>query len=160
MGSSGLRRETDRRVHRRQLRAANQAQWRVDEPPALPVGPQGRHLADLSAVERHKLRIKIKTIRYAVDFFRSLYPAQAQAGIERLSGQLKKIQDALGALNDFIVHREIVVDAALHAPRGDRRAQAFAPDLLVGQERGASKTLLKAASNAMRHLRPRSVELD
>jgi triphosphatase len=121
---------------------------------------QGRHLAELSAVERHKLRIKIKTIRYAVDFFRSLYPAQAQAGLERLSGQLKKIQDALGALNDFIAHREIVVDAALHAPRGDRRAQAFAPDLLVGQERGASKTLLKAASNAMRHLRPRSVALD
>jgi triphosphatase len=121
---------------------------------------QGRHLAELSAAERHKLRIKIKTIRYAVDFFRSLYPAQAQAGLERLSGQLKKIQDALGALNDFIAHREIVVDAALHAPLGDRRAQAFAPDLLVGQERGASKTLLKAASNAMRHLRPRSVELD
>jgi triphosphatase len=121
---------------------------------------QGRHLADLSAVERHKLRIKIKTIRYAVDFFRSLYPAQAQAGLERLSGQLKKIQDALGALNDFVAHREIAVDATLHAPRGDRPAQAFTADLLVGQERGASKTLLKAASHAMRHLRPRSVALD
>jgi triphosphatase len=121
---------------------------------------QGRHLADLSAVERHKLRIKIKTIRYAVDFFRNLYPAQAQAGLERLSGQLKKIQDALGALNDFIAHREIAVDAVLHAPRGDPRGRAFAPDLLVGQERGASKALLKAAGNAIRHLRPRSVALD
>ena len=120
---------------------------------------QGRHLADLSAVERHKLRIKIKTIRYAVDFFRNLYPAKAQAGLERLSDQLKKIQDALGALNDFIAHREIAVDAALHAPRGDRRARAFASALLVGQQKGASKTLLKAASNATRHLRPRSVAL-
>ena len=120
---------------------------------------QGRHLADLSAVERHKLRIKIKTIRYAVDFFRNLYPAKAQADLERLSDQLKKIQDALGALNDFIAHREIAVDAALHAPRGDRRARAFASALLVGQQKGASKTLLKAASNATRHLRPRSVAL-
>jgi triphosphatase len=121
---------------------------------------QGRHLADLSAVERHKLRIKIKTIRYAVDFFRSLYPAKAQAGLERLSGQLKKIQDALGALNDFIAHREIALDAALHAPRGNQSARAFASRLLVGQERGASKTLLKAAGKAMRDLRPRSVDLD
>jgi triphosphatase len=120
---------------------------------------QGRHLADLSAVERHKLRIKIKKIRYAVDFFRSLYPAKAQAGLERLSGQLKKIQDALGALNDFIAHREIAVDAALHAPRGNRRARAFASGLLVGQK-GASKTLLKAARKVMRNLSPRSVELD
>jgi triphosphatase len=118
---------------------------------------QGRHLAGLSAVERHKLRIKIKKIRYAVDFFRNLYPAKAQAGLERLSGQLKKIQDALGALNDFIAHREIAVEAALHAPR---RARAFASGLLVGQERGASKTLLKAASKVMRDLSPRSVDLD
>jgi CHAD domain-containing protein len=121
---------------------------------------RGRHLADLSAVERHKLRIKIKTIRYALDFFRSLYPAQAQAGLERLSGQLKKIQDALGALNDFVAHREIAVDATRHVPRGDRLAQAFSPDLLVGQEKEASKTLLKTASRAMRHLKPRSVVLD
>jgi triphosphatase len=120
----------------------------------------GRHLVDLSAVERHKLRIRIKKIRYAVEFFRNLYPAKAQAGLERLSGQLKKIQDALGALNDVIAHREIAMDAALHAPRGNRRARAFASGLLVGQERGASKTLLKAASKAIRDLRPRSVALD
>ena len=119
---------------------------------------RGRRLADLSAVERHKLRIKIKKIRYAVDFFRNLYPAKAQAGLERLSSQLKKIQDALGALNDFIAHREIAVDAALHAPRGNRRAGAFG--LLLGQEKEASKTLLKATSKAMRDLRPRSVALD
>lgn len=121
---------------------------------------QGRHLTGLSAVGRHKLRIKIKKIRYAVDFFRTLYPAKAQTGLDRQSDQLKKIQDALGALNDFIAHREIAVDAALHAPRNNGRARAFASGLLVGQEKEASKTLLKAASKAMRHLRPRSVELD
>jgi triphosphatase len=120
----------------------------------------GRHLADLSAVERHKLRIRIKKIRYALEFFRNLYPARAQGGLDRLSNQLRKIQDALGALNDFIAHREIAVDAALHAPRNNGRAGAFATGLLVSQEKEASKGLLKAAGKAMRHLRPRSVKFD
>jgi CHAD domain-containing protein len=121
---------------------------------------EGRDLAGLSALQRHKLRIKIKKIRYGVDFFRSLYPAGAQDDLDRLSDQLKKSQDALGALNDFIAHRELAADAALHAPRRDRRAQAFASGLLVGQEREASKTLLAVASKAIRELKPSSVELE
>jgi inorganic triphosphatase YgiF len=120
---------------------------------------QGRDLAGLSALQRHKLRIKIKKIRYGVDFFRSLYPADAQDDLERLSDQLKKSQDALGALNDFIAHREMAEDAALHAPRKNRRARAFASGLLVGQEREATKTLLAVASKAIRGLKPSSVEL-
>jgi inorganic triphosphatase YgiF len=121
---------------------------------------EGRDLAGLSALQRHKLRIKIKKIRYGVDFFRSLYPAGAQDDLDRLSDQLKKSQDALGALNDFIAHRELAADAALHAPRRDRRAQAFASGLLAGQEREASKTLLAVASKAIRELKPSSVELE
>lgn len=42
---------------------------------------EGRRLSDLSAHKRHKLRIKIKKIRYAVDFFRSLYPHKAEADL-------------------------------------------------------------------------------
>jgi CHAD domain-containing protein len=116
-------------------------------------------LADLSAPQRHKLRIKIKKIRYAFDFFRSLYAADMQDDFKRLSKQSKKSQDALGALNDFIAHREMAADAALHAPRRDRRARAFASGLLVGEEREASRTLLKVASKAIRKLKPSSVEL-
>jgi hypothetical protein len=59
-----------------------------------------------------------------------LYPVDALDDLERLSDQLKKSQDALGALNDFIAHREMAADAALHAPRKDRRARAFASGLL------------------------------
>ena len=119
---------------------------------------EGRRLVELPARECHKLRIKIKKIRYAVDFFESLYPSKAHDELEQLSGRLKKIQDALGALNDFVAHRELAVDAALHAPRKHRRARAFASGLLVGQEREASKTLMKAASKELRHLRPLSAK--
>jgi triphosphatase len=118
---------------------------------------QGRHLDELTAHGRHKLRIKLKKLRYAVGFFESLYPKKAHDELETLSKRLKKLQDALGALNDFVAHQEIASDAALHAPRKDRRARAFASGLLVGQEREASRTLLKAAEKEIRQLRPLEV---
>jgi triphosphatase len=123
------------------------------------VRKQGRDLVRLSAVQRHKLRIRIKKIRYAVDFFRSLYPDKSQDDLDCLSGRLKKIQDALGTLNDFVAHRQMARDAALHAPRKDRRARAFASGLLIGQEREGSKTLLITASKEIQNLSPSSVEL-
>ncbi len=119
---------------------------------------EGRRLNDLSARERHKLRIKIKKLRYAVDFFHSLYPDKAHDELRRLSKRLKKIQDALGALNDFVAHRELATAAALHAPQEHRRARAFASGLLVGQEREAAKTFMKVASKEFRQLRALSVE--
>ena len=119
---------------------------------------EGRRLNNLSVRERHKLRIKIKKIRYAVDFFHSLYPNKAHDELGRLSKRLKKIQDALGALNDFVAHRELATEAALHAPQEHRRARAFASGLLVGQEREAARTLIREASKEFRHLRALSVE--
>jgi triphosphatase len=118
------------------------------------VRKQARHLETMSPRARHKLRIKIKKIRYAVDFFRSRYPKKAQVALDDLSAHLKEIQHALGALNDFNAHGKMAVNAALHAPRRNRRARAFASGLLVGEEREASKTLMKAALKEFRHLRP------
>ncbi|MBS1222176.1 MAG: inorganic triphosphatase, partial [Proteobacteria bacterium] len=39
------------------------------------VEKQGAAFAELSAADRHRLRIRIKELRYALDFFSSLYPA-------------------------------------------------------------------------------------
>ena len=121
------------------------------------VRKEGRRLEGLAPCQRHKLRIKIKKIRYAVDFFRSLYPARAQERLDALSQRLKKGQDALGALNDFVAHRKMATDAGLKAPRKDRRARAFASGLVVGQEREASKMLLESASKAIEKLKAPSV---
>ena len=118
------------------------------------VRKEGRHLDDLSPRERHKLRINIKKIRYAVDFFENLYPSKADDELERFSARLKKIQNALGALNDFFAHRSLAVDAALTAPTKDRRARAFVSGLLVGHEQEASQTLMKSAAKELRRLRP------
>ena len=57
----------------------------------------GRVAADGPPAARHELRITLKKLRYASEFFQSLYGAKdARRYLKRLSG----LQDVLGALND------------------------------------------------------------
>ncbi len=57
----------------------------------------GHGFADLSVAERHKLRIALKKLRYAAEFFRSLYDDKPA---RRYIQELSAFQDALGHLND------------------------------------------------------------
>src|SRR5262249_51138843 len=95
---------------------------------------QGRRIEEMPQPERHKLRIRIKKIRYAVEFFEGLFSKREQKELARLSRHLKKTQDALGRLNDFTAHRRMAVDAALKAPPQDRRARAFVSGVVYGRE--------------------------
>ncbi|MCA6106299.1 CYTH and CHAD domain-containing protein [Bradyrhizobium cenepequi] len=114
---------------------------------------EGQRLDRLSPRARHKLRIRIKKIRYAVDFFEGLFPAKRERKrLKRLSSHLKKIQDALGALNDFVAHRKMALAAALQAPRRNRRARALAAGVVVGREDEAVKPLMKTALKEARRL--------
>lgn len=113
---------------------------------------QGKHLDDLDPRQRHKLRIKIKKIRYAIDFFESLYSGRDRKQLASLSVRLKQIQSALGSLNDFMAHRELATEAALAAPPANRRAQAFASGFIVGQEREAANGLMKDAAKELHRL--------
>jgi inorganic triphosphatase YgiF len=57
----------------------------------------GRDLANAPIETKHALRIQLKKLRYASEFFRGLFPARdARRYISRLS----KLQDSLGHLND------------------------------------------------------------
>jgi inorganic triphosphatase YgiF len=114
---------------------------------------QGKHLAKLSAHGRHKVRIRVKKIRYAVEFFESLFPKRRRKALARLSRRLRRIQDALGSLNDLIAHRQMAAAAALHAPRRNRRARAFASGVIVGREEEAAKPLMKVAIREVGKLR-------
>jgi CHAD domain-containing protein len=114
----------------------------------------GRRLDAMSARERHKLRIRAKKIRYAIEFFESLFPGRhGQKQLAHLSSHLKGIQDALGALNDFVAHREMAVDAALKAPHQKERACALASGVVLGREEQAVKPLMKIAAREVRQLR-------
>ena len=59
---------------------------------------QGRRFKRLSAEERHGLRITLKKLRYAVEFFLPL--CQEAASARRFLGRLAALQDALGLDHD------------------------------------------------------------
>jgi len=61
------------------------------------VRKRGRSLRRLSAAELHRLRIAIKKLRYAVDFFATLYEAKC---VRNLLARLARLQNILGAMND------------------------------------------------------------
>lgn len=106
----------------------------------------GSHLQALSTRERHKFRIRVKKIRYGVDFFDSVLAGKRQKKeLARLSKHLKKIQDALGSLNDFAAHRNMASGMALDAPRPNRRARALVSGIVLGREQEGARPLLKLA---------------
>jgi CHAD domain-containing protein len=83
----------------------------------------------LNDEQRHQLRIEIKKMRYATEFFRSLYPKRQSA---TFVDALKTLQDDLGANNDLAVARELLAGLTKNE-KGKRRAQAaYATGLVLG----------------------------
>jgi CHAD domain-containing protein len=78
----------------------------------------GKH-AELSESELHRLRILGKKTRYAVEFFRELFPRKAA---KRYHARLIEIQEALGSLNDAVVSRQLIAEL-------ERRMAASMPAL-------------------------------
>lgn len=88
---------------------------------------RGRGLATLPAAERHRVRIVLKKLRYAVEFFGSLYPAKTTAAYKR---SLKRMQNNLGHLNDIAVADRLLV--SLPIPLGDAKALGTASGIVRG----------------------------
>ncbi len=99
--------------------------------------------------QRHKLRIAVKKLRYAVGFFESLFGSGRRR--KRFAAALKDLQSALGRLNDIRVHRKF----ARQQVRGKRQLShgAYALGVVTGQERQAAKPCLDAAAKAGKKLR-------
>jgi CHAD domain-containing protein len=58
-----------------------------------------------SAEHRHGLRIRVKRLRYACEFFAPCFPARA---VERYLKRLRALQELLGELNDIAVGRKLL----------------------------------------------------
>ncbi|HET7197044.1 MAG TPA: CHAD domain-containing protein [Burkholderiales bacterium] len=74
-----------RKGHAKALKAARRIEWE-------------------SAAERHRLRIRVKRLRYAAEYFTPCLPAAHSAYVARL----KALQDLLGGLNDAAVARRLL----------------------------------------------------
>jgi inorganic triphosphatase YgiF len=66
---------------------------------------RGQQFAQLSAAERHRLRIALKKLRYATEFFQALY---SKKHTRPYLAALKNLQDGLGHLNDVAVAQRLV----------------------------------------------------
>ena len=84
------------------------------------VTKRGHRFQSLTPEARHKLRIGLKHMRYATEFFGGLFDAGA-AG--RFVKKASSLQDALGERNDAVIALRLVEDLAAPDPAG---AGAFA----------------------------------
>jgi CHAD domain-containing protein len=101
------------------------------------------HLGQLSAKEQHKLRVAIKKLRYATEFFIvfSDHPGRARRALKLM----KQLQDALGRLNDLTIHQEIMA-GLLNRGIGRKGAKnAFAFGFLEGEQEILGRDYLRAA---------------
>lgn len=104
----------------------------------------GKRLHLLPAAELHRLRILGKRLRYAGEFFASLYPkGAAKAFLARLAG----LQDHLGELND------IAVAAPRLAGSVESDDHARAAELVIGWHDRRRPKLLAEAEAIWRRLR-------
>jgi triphosphatase len=118
------------------------------------VKKEGKRLTQLNPAERHELRIRVKKLRYAAEFFSKLFPGKKRRKRELLAS-LKKLQDALGDVNDVAVQAglrgEIIRGPKTRGGRaGAQRNQhrAFAAGLIIGHQKARLESLLNSAEDA------------
>lgn len=107
---------------------------------------RGRGLADLDDESRHRARIAAKKLRYATEFFASLYPKRE---VKAYVGALSELQDDLGWRNDVVVADKLLRE--LGAARTEAAAGAiFARGYLAAravQDHDSMKALWKKFSS-------------
>jgi inorganic triphosphatase YgiF len=105
------------------------------------VKTRARDFDDLDAHMRHRLRLKGKTLRYAVEDLVSLFPDHPKRA-ERFIEASKAVQDTLGALNDRSV-RETLIETMSH---GDATLARDATRVVLADD---ERELLAAARKAL-----------
>jgi triphosphatase len=112
------------------------------------VRKKGRALTELDARGRHKFRIQAKKLRYATEFFSSLFASKRAAKRRRqFVATLERLQDGLGDLNDIDVHEKRISELGVRRRRSNR-SRIFAAGLLTGREDARIESAMTAAMQA------------
>jgi inorganic triphosphatase YgiF len=111
------------------------------------VRKRGRRLERQSAAQLHRLRIAIKKLRYATDFFGALFPP---AEVRRTLARLGRLQDILGAMNDAATAGELARQALGEQPE---KVASEAYGIVLGWGRGRGATLRAELVEAWRAYR-------
>ena len=150
------RREADALLERiRAVGSGPHAGWRVRKLADKKIASQlakvragGRSITANTPDEAvHALRIECKKLRYLLEFFRHLYPSDRVAALVK---SLKRLQDVLGAFNDFSVQQE-ALDGWLATTKKVPTATAVSVGALLGaleREQTAVRTGVEVAFKA------------
>jgi CHAD domain-containing protein len=105
---------------------------------------RGRHIKGLEQRDCHRLRISLKKLRYAAEFYGPLYKKKK---VRKYIKKIKQLQDLLGALNDAGQVRAILAQlTAADAPNARVQADLFfASGLVNGWHRARATRLGKNA---------------
>lgn len=83
---------------------------------------RGARIKQLSPVERHRVRIEAKKLRYGAQFFASLYGSKTDPDVAtRFAETVAGLQDALGDLHDVHERRVLLATVGVAAPVVDER---------------------------------------
>jgi inorganic triphosphatase YgiF len=111
------------------------------------VRKRGHELAALNDADRHKLRIAGKKLRYASEFFTSLFEGDKHHSRQKaFLAALEELQQHLGDLNDLVTARFLLQDIACGLP-----SEQLQTELLAVADPGAPdqrRKLLAAAERA------------
>jgi CHAD domain-containing protein len=98
----------------------------------------------------HALRIECKKLRYLMEFFSSLF---SQKKMNTLIGQLKKLQDKLGNLNDLSIQQDFLLKISEELPVTRNKTKRVLVSIgsligaLDGEMRVVKKSLIRALTD-------------
>lgn len=107
---------------------------------------RGRQLAKQSPEQLHRLRIAVKKLRYAVEFFNDLFQVKAMA-VQR--ARLEKLQDILGCINDAATLESLFATASCR----NRQWPAAAADVVMLQHQQRARQQHGRLTSAWRRYR-------
>jgi triphosphatase len=114
---------------------------------------RGKHFGALNPLQRHKVRITAKKLRYASEFFADVFPGKRAARRrKRFIAGLKELQVCLGDLNDIVVNKRLsasfVSSPTTHERPDGQTWAAFTAGRFCGREEARFASVMKAATCA------------
>ncbi len=91
------------------------------------VADSGERLDDLTVEQRHQMRKALKTLRYATEFFASLYPEEST---RQFIKETRSLQEVFGYLNDVVAAERL--GAICHDGCADSREAQRAAGYVLG----------------------------
>lgn len=112
---------------------------------------KGRKLASLTPEKRHEARIALKKLRYAAEFFETLF--DARGGARKYLRRCAAVQDSLGAFNDIAMAAHLVREIDDQLGMSVRPASSFAAGWYAREQDGMSPDW-KRAEKCLGKLKP------